>query len=207
MWPQYLSVPQCNQRKDRFHFFCTFLGIMEAYLLQPYTLPVVILCHRSAILLHNLLFTDGKGNVTVCMCVCWGLPDVGVFRHQCADLQEQQRGVGQLEHLGDGGDGSTETIRVFPLHATTDQCEARCPHVYALLPPLSGEMLLTAASFLKRNLNWSASLIILSAPSRLSSAFLKVILFCITALMYSTTTRRRASLVISCTRTQQTCNS
>lgn len=56
---------------------------------------------------------------------------------------------------------------------------------------------LTAASFLKRNLNCSASLIILSAPSLLSSAFLKVILFCITALIYSNTTLRRASLVIS----------
>lgn len=63
---------------------------------------------------------------------------------------------------------------------------------------------LTADSFLNRNLNWSASLIILSAPSLLSSAFLKAILFCITDLTYSTTTLRRAALVISWKNPRQT---
>lgn len=67
---------------------------------------------------------------------------------------------------------------------------------YSKLPGYCTIKILTAASFLNRNLNCSASLIILSAPSFLSSAFLKDIRFNMIALMYSTTTLRWASIVI-----------
>lgn len=52
--------------------------------------------------------------VIVCVCV----PDVRVFGHQSGDLQEQQCGVSQLEHFGDGGDGPTESVGVVTLNTT-----------------------------------------------------------------------------------------
>lgn len=128
-----------------------------------------------------------------------GLPDVRILGHQRGDLQEEECGVSQLKHLCDSSDGTAQLFCVFTLHIEIFISNGAFKVIVIMLPCREIILcVLTSASFLKRNLNWSASLIILSAPSFLSSAFLNVIFFCITALMYSTTTRRKASFVMSC---------
>ncbi len=129
-------------------------------------------------------------------------PDVGIFGHQGGHLQVEQRRIGQFEDLSDGSDGATQPVCVLSLstYRHTLQKTLDLQQVLNIIPSQEERLVsrLTVESFLKRNLNCSASFIIRSAPSFLSSAFLNEMRFCMIAFRYSTTTRRWASLVISC---------
>lgn len=47
------------------------------------------------------------------------VPDIRIFGHQGGDLQEEQSGVSQLEHLSNGSNSTTQPICVFTLHIHT----------------------------------------------------------------------------------------